>query len=77
MRRRSMATKLYCRTNGCTSVLELHPERGTAVCPVCGYTRRLDGAGRPGSVQVGVDRLRSSLTHIAVRSLGASPVALP
>lgn len=42
MRRRSMATKLYCRTNGCTSFLELQPERGIAVCPVCGDTRRLD-----------------------------------
>ena len=27
MRRRSMALRLYCRTNGCTSFLELHPER--------------------------------------------------
>lgn len=41
MRRRSMATKLYCRTNGCTSFLEVQPERGVAVCPVCGYTHRL------------------------------------
>jgi hypothetical protein len=42
MRRRSMSTKLYCRTNGCTSFLELQPDRGIAVCPVCGFTRRLD-----------------------------------
>ena len=42
MRRRSMSTRLYCRTNGCTSFLELHPERGIAVCPVCNYTRQLD-----------------------------------
>ena len=42
MRRRSMATKLYCRTNGCTSFLEIQPERGVAVCPVCGYTHRLN-----------------------------------
>lgn len=42
MRRRSMATKLYCHTNGCTSFLELQPEFGIAVCPVCQYTRRLD-----------------------------------
>ena len=50
MRRRSMATKLYCRTNGCTSFLELQPERGLAVCPVCGYKRpRLTvlASGRP------------------------------
>jgi hypothetical protein len=37
-----MAHRLYCRTNGCTSFLEIQPERGIAVCPVCGYTRRLD-----------------------------------
>jgi hypothetical protein len=42
MRRRSMATRLYCRTNGCASFLELQPERGVAVCPVCGYSRPLD-----------------------------------
>ena len=42
MRRRSMSTKLYCRTNGCTSFLELMPERGIAVCPVCGFTRHID-----------------------------------
>jgi hypothetical protein len=42
MRRRSLATHLYCRTNGCTSFLEVQPERRVAVCPVCGYTRRLD-----------------------------------
>ena len=41
MRRRSLAIRLYCRTNGCTSFLELNPETGTATCPVCGYTRRL------------------------------------
>jgi hypothetical protein len=42
MRRRSMAIRLYCRTNGCTSFLELHPERGLAICPVCGSIRNLD-----------------------------------
>lgn len=43
MRRRSLTnSKLYCRTNGCTSFLELQPERGIAVCPVCGYTKHLD-----------------------------------
>lgn len=41
-RRRSMAIRLYCRTNGCTSILELHPEGGIATCPICGYSRRLD-----------------------------------
>ena len=43
MRRRSMATELYCRTNGCASFLEPQPERGIAVCPVCGYSRRIQG----------------------------------
>jgi hypothetical protein len=43
MRRRSMATtRLYCRTNGCTSFLELQPERGVAVCPVCSFTLPLN-----------------------------------
>ena len=42
MRRRSLAIRLYCRTNGCTSFLGLHPEQGVATCPVCGFTRRLD-----------------------------------
>jgi hypothetical protein len=41
-RRRSMALKLYCRTNGCASILELHPEGGIASCPVCGFSRRID-----------------------------------
>ena len=38
----SAANRTYCRTNGCTSFLELHPERGIAVCPVCGYIKNLD-----------------------------------
>jgi len=42
MRRRSLSTKLYCRTNGCTSFLEFAPELGLAVCPICGFTRHLD-----------------------------------
>lgn len=42
MRRRSLTTRFYCRTNGCTSFLEIQPELGRAVCPVCGYTRHLD-----------------------------------
>jgi len=33
-------------------------------------------AALPGTAQAGVARLRSSLTHVSVRSLGASPVAL-
>lgn len=42
MRRRSQAIRLYCRTNGCASIMELHPEGGIATCPVCGYSRRID-----------------------------------
>ena len=43
MRRRSMTTtRLYCRTNGCTSFLELQPELGQAVCPVCGFAKHLN-----------------------------------
>lgn len=43
MRRRSMtSSRLYCRTNGCTSFLELQPELGRAVCPVCSYTLHLN-----------------------------------
>ena len=26
MRRRSLTTRFYCRTNGCASILEIHPE---------------------------------------------------
>ena len=44
MRRRSLTSnsKLYCRTNGCPSFLELQPERGLAVCPICNYTLRIN-----------------------------------
>jgi hypothetical protein len=43
LRRRSSANHhLYCPTNGCASFLEIQPESGLAVCPVCGYQRRLD-----------------------------------
>ena len=43
LRRRSTSTHhLYCRTNGCASYLEVNLEAGTAICPVCGYSRRLD-----------------------------------
>ena len=41
-RRSSTATRPYCSTNGCTSFLELQPERGIAVCPVCGYTSHIN-----------------------------------
>jgi hypothetical protein len=42
LRRRSAATsKLYCRTNGCASFLQLDPATGVATCPICGYRRHL------------------------------------
>ena len=42
LRRRQVgATRLYCATNGCTSFLEPEPNATEAVCPVCGYRRRL------------------------------------
>lgn len=41
-RRRSAATNhLYCATNGCTTYLEVNPVARVAVCPICGYLRRL------------------------------------
>ena len=42
MRRRNLNIKLYCRTNGCASILEVQPEGGIASCPICGYSRRID-----------------------------------
>ncbi len=42
LRRRSQAIRLYCRTNGCATILELHPEGGIATCPRCGDSRRID-----------------------------------
>jgi len=43
MRRRthSTSTRLYCQTNGCPSFLEMHPDRGLAICSTCGYIRNL------------------------------------
>ena len=41
-RRLAESQRPYCRTNGCASFLELDAEAGRAICPVCGYTRRLD-----------------------------------
>lgn len=43
LRRRSQAAqsaRSYCRTNGCTSFLEVDPVSGIETCPICGYTRR-------------------------------------
>jgi len=40
-RRANAVSPLYCSTNGCASFLDLDPTTGVAVCPVCGYKRRL------------------------------------
>jgi len=41
--RRRVATspRLFCSTNGCASFLEVDLDGHEAVCPVCGYRRRL------------------------------------
>lgn len=39
-RRRAMARRPYCATNGCASFLDVDAEAGVARCPICGYTRR-------------------------------------
>lgn len=42
LRRRTTATpRLFCSTNGCASFLEVDLDRREAVCPICGYRRRL------------------------------------
>ncbi len=33
--------RLYCRTNGCASFLDIDEQRGIASCHICGYTRRI------------------------------------
>jgi hypothetical protein len=40
-RRASAASNLYCRTNGCASVLELDRSAGVARCRICGFERRV------------------------------------
>jgi hypothetical protein len=44
LRRRTVATsgRHYCATNGCASFLEVDADGHLAICPVCGYHRRLD-----------------------------------
>jgi hypothetical protein len=44
LRRRAGTTathRPYCATNGCTSFLDVDTDAGIAVCPICGYTRRM------------------------------------
>jgi hypothetical protein len=42
MRRRNTVRQFYCQTNGCTSFLELDAGAGVAICPICGYRRRVN-----------------------------------
>jgi hypothetical protein len=42
MRRRTQTSRFYCPTNGCASIMELHPEGGIATCRICGASRRID-----------------------------------
>ncbi|MEO5918644.1 MAG: hypothetical protein ABIQ17_03690 [Candidatus Limnocylindrales bacterium] len=41
-RRVSASSRLFCSTNGCPSFLEIDADRHMAICPVCGFGRRLD-----------------------------------
>jgi uncharacterized Zn-finger protein len=42
LRRRSTGPgRLFCSTNGCPSFLEVDADQHEAVCPICGYRRRL------------------------------------
>ncbi len=41
IRRTSSANSLYCRTNGCTTYLELDASGRSARCPVCGANRTI------------------------------------
>ncbi|MFI5254584.1 MAG: hypothetical protein ACHQ15_03925 [Candidatus Limnocylindrales bacterium] len=41
-RGRPTAPRLYCRTNGCTTTMQLDAQTGIAACPVCGARRRID-----------------------------------
>lgn len=41
-RRRQVAdARLFCGTNGCATALIVDAETGVAVCPICGFRRRL------------------------------------
>ena len=46
MRRRTNAAaaakvgRIFCSTNGCPSFLVIDTRTDTAVCPICGFTRR-------------------------------------
>lgn len=37
--RRSSTNRLFCSTNGCTTLMLLDGAGGRAVCPICGASR--------------------------------------
>lgn len=39
---RATTARLYCRTNGCTTFMNLDSLTGTATCPICGARRQVD-----------------------------------
>lgn len=39
---RTTTARLYCRTNGCTTFMNLDSLTGIATCPICGARRRID-----------------------------------
>ena len=39
---RATTARLYCRTNGCTTMMQLDALTGVANCPICGARRRVD-----------------------------------
>lgn len=39
---RATTARLYCRTNGCTTMMQLDALTGVATCPICGARRRVD-----------------------------------
>jgi hypothetical protein len=41
-RRQATSNRLFCSTNGCASFLEIDVDGQQAVCPICGYRRRLN-----------------------------------
>jgi hypothetical protein len=43
LRRRanSASGRIFCNTNGCTTLLVLEPDPGVARCPVCRAVRRI------------------------------------
>jgi hypothetical protein len=39
---RAANARLFCRTNGCATFMNLDTLTGVATCPICGARRRVD-----------------------------------